>query len=162
MKKKIVALILILTCVFSIASCNRIPAHDSDSLEEILTSCGYAFVYEHSDAREGMTGYYYAEKAETGDYLYYIYCKNIESANSIYEYEKSKNKAKIAELELEIDKVENVLYKSEGVSAEEKGKYYQKYVELSEALEVVKNYKCGRYMNVVWHGTKQAISDIKL
>ena len=85
----------------------------------------------------------------------------MKSANSIYEYIRSKQKAKIAEIKMKIDTVEYALYKSEGISAAEKGDYYRQYVELTETLEEIENYTCGRGLKLVWYGTKKAVSDIK-
>ena len=72
-----------------------------------------------------------------------------------------KQKAKIAELKMEIEKIEYALYKSEGVSAAEKGDYYEQYILKTEELKKVQNFTCGHVMNVVWYGTKPAIGIIR-
>ena len=111
--------------------------------------------------QEGIVGYIYGHNEETDDEIYYIYCENFFSARSVYNYVDSKQKARKAEIKMEIEKVEYALYKSEGISAAEKGDYYEKYVELTEELAEVEAYSCGYSGNVVWYGTKQAVSDIK-
>lgn len=159
--KKIIALILLLSCAFSMASCSLVPVHDSEDLVLILEECGYKVTDVDEEVQEGIVGYIYGYNSETKDEIYYIYCENIMSAKRIYDYASSKQKAKIAELKMEIEKIEYALYKSEGISAAEKGDYYEKYVEKTEELEEVENYSYGHGFNVVWYGTKQAVADIK-
>ena len=163
--KKIVALVLILASVLAISSCHKkiLPAYNSDKLITILEAHGYEIMedVEEEQVKEGVTGYIYAVNLETGDEIYYIYCENVSSTNSLYDYIDSKQKAKISELKMEIDKIEYALYKAEDVSAAEKGDYYEQFILKSEALEEAKKYGCGRGLNVVWYGTKQAIKDIK-
>ena len=160
--RKIVALFMLLVCVFSVSSCAVVPAYDSGELIEILENAGYKVEKDVTEeVQEGIVGYVYATNEETEDELYYIYCKNIKSARSIYNYVNSKQKAKIAELKMEIEKIEYALYKSEGVSAAEKGDYYEQYVLNSEELEKVQKLTCGHGLNVVWYGTKSAVMTIR-
>ena len=159
--KRIVALLLLVACVFSLASCAVLPIYNSTDVIYILKNAGYTITDVDESVQEGIIGYIYGNNSETGDEIYYIYCENLKSANSIYEYISSKQKAKIAEIKMKIDTVEYALYKSEGISAAEKGDYYRQYVELTEALEEIENYTCGRGFNLVWYGTKKAVSDIK-
>ena len=63
---------------------------------------------------------------------------------------------------MKIEEVEYMLYKAEGVTAAEKGDYYEEFVKLDEELKEVEKYGCGRGFNVVWYGTKQAIMDLRL
>ena len=159
--KRIIALILMLSCVLTVASCAVVPLYDSSDLVVILKENGYTVKETFKNVREGVVGYVYAHRIRTGDELYYIYCEDFASANSIYDYVNSKQKTHIAEIKMEIDQIEYALYKTEGLSAEEKGRYYQRLIEKQEELEEVKNYTCGRGLNVVWYGTKQAVLDIK-
>ena len=160
--RKIVALFMLLVCVFSVSSCAVVPAYDSNELIDILESNGYKVEKDVTEkVQEGIAGYIYATNEESGDELYYIYCDNIRSAKSIYDYVNSKQKAKIAELKMEIEKIEYALYKAEDVSAAEKGDYYEQYVLKTEELEKVQNFTCGHGLNVVWYGTKSAVMTIR-
>lgn len=161
MKKKLVALILLLSCVFSFASCSMLPIYNSPELTRILRDKGYEITDVDEEVQEGIVGYIYGYNEETDDEIYYIYCENFKSAKSIYDYISSKQKAKVAEIKMEIDKVEYALYKSEGMSASELGDYYERYIELSEELKEAEKYTSGRGFNLVWYGTKQAIADIQ-
>ena len=159
--KKIISLLMIFVLVFSMASCALVPAYDSDVLVDILENNGYATNDVDEEVQEGITGYIYAYKEETGDEIYYIYCENVNTARTVYSYINSKRTAKINEIKMEIEKIEYALYKSEGVSAAEKGNYYEQLVLRTEELEEVQNYSCGHGLNIVWYGTKQAIRDIR-
>ena len=161
MKKQFVACLLLIACALSLTSCFLIPMYDSPELIEILESKGYEITDVDEEVQEGIVGYIYGHNEETDDEIYYIYCENFFSARSVYNYVDSKQKARKAEIKMEIEKVEYALYKSEGISAAEKGDYYEKYVELTEELAEVEAYSCGYSGNVVWYGTKQAVSDIK-
>ena len=152
---------MIFACIFSLSSCAIVPVYDSIELAPMLEEAGYKVDIVMEEVQEGISGYVHAENRSTGDELYYIYCDNMTAARSVYVYIKSKNQARAAELQLEIDKIEHALYKSEGISAKEKGEYYEKLVERTEELEEVQNYKYGHALNIVWYGTKQAVSDIK-
>ena len=159
--KKIIALLMLLICAFSVTSCAVLPAYNSSDLVTILINSGYVVDDIDEKVQEGITGYIHGFNAETGDELYYIYCENVKSAKSVYDYVNSKQKAKIAELKMEIEKIEYALYKSEGVSAAEKGDYYEQYILKTEELKKVQNFTCGHVMNVVWYGTKPAIGIIR-
>lgn len=170
MKKKILSILLILVCILSLASCDKeslrksskmLFVYDGEDLAPRLRQCGYEVEVIESTAQEGLVGYIYAERPDTEDVLYYMYFVDVNSAKSMHEYIKNLYKAKISEKEFEIDKIEYVLYKSEGVSAEEKGKYYQRFIELSEELEEIKSITYGQSINIVWYGTKQAVNDMK-
>ncbi len=159
--KKIVALIMLLICVFSVSSCAVVPAYNSPDLKGILEENGYEFKDEDFENEDGVTGCIYAVKESTGDELYYIYFDNFRSAKTMYNYINNKKKAEIAELKMEIERLEYSLYKAEGVTAAEKGDYYEQYIIKTEELESVQNYTVGRGFNVVWYGTNQAILDIR-
>ena len=159
--KRIIAFLLLVACAFSMASCALVPVYDSKDLISILEDAGYRITDVDEEVQEGIVGYIYGYNEETKDEIYYIYCDNIMSAKRIYDYASSKQKAKIAEIKMDIEMIEFALYKSEGISAAEKGNYYEKYVKKTEALEEVENYTCGHGLNVVWYGTKKAVSDIK-
>lgn len=162
MKKKLLALVVLLTCVFSITSCAVFPAYHGDDLTAILEDLGYEVEEVTGITEEGISGCIYAKNPETGDELYYIYCEDFSSARSIRRYVNSQKKAKIAEIKMKMKKIEYKLYKDENVTAAEKGVYYEKYVLLKEELKEVRNYGCGRAVNVVWYGTNQAILDLRL
>ena len=162
MKKKLIALLLLVTCSFCITSCAVVPAYDASELIPILDRKGYDVEMINEVSEEGISVYLYANNPETGEKLFYIYCEDIRSAQSIYRYINSQRKAKIAEIKMEIEKVEYSLYKGENSTAAQKGDYYEKYLLLKEQLDEVQNYGCGRGLNVVWYGTKQAIMDIRL
>lgn len=147
---------------FNLSSCIFVPAYDATDLIEILEANGYKITDVEEDTHEGVVGYIYGYRSETGDEIYYLYCKDFASANSIHDYLSSKQKADIAEIKMKIERVEYMLYKAEGVSAAEKGDYYEEYVELKEELAGIERYGCGRGFNVVWYGTDNAILDIKL
>ena len=159
--KKIMSLVLMLASVFGMVACAVVPVYDSADLVAILKENGYTVEEKFTEDQNGITGYYYAHKNDKSDELYYIYCEDFKSSKSIYDYISSRQKARVASLKMDIEQIEFALYKSEGVSAEEKGKYYQRYVEQTEKLEFVENYTCGRGLNVVWYGTKKAVLDIK-
>lgn len=161
MKKRIVTFILSLICVFSISSCAVIPAYDSTDLVEILVDEGYEVENIDEKVYEGITGYIHGANESTGDEIYYIYCENIRSAKSVYDYVNSQQKARIAELKMEIEKIDYALNKSEGISAAEKGDYYEQYVIKTEELEEVQSFTCGHALNVVWYGTKSAVMTIR-
>ena len=160
--KKILVLLLTVSLAFSLASCAIFPAYDANNLVSILKSNGYEILEDvNSEVQDGMTGYIYAYNFDTKDEIYYMYFKNFNSANSMYNYINNKQKAKISELKMENNKLENLLYKSEGISAAEKGDYYEQYILNKEALEEAENYECGHGVNVVWYGTKKAVLDIR-
>lgn len=161
MKNKIVALILFVSCLFSLTSCSLYPIYNSSELINILKKNDYEIEDVDEEVQEGIIGYIYGSKESTGDEIYYIYCEDISSARSIYNYMKSTHKAKIADIKMQIDKVEFALYKSDGISAAEKGDYYERYIELTEELEEIEKYTYGHGLNLVWYGTKQAVADIK-
>ena len=161
MKNRIIAFILLVSCLFALTSCSLLPVYNSPELVTVLERYNYEITDVDEEVQEGIVGYVYGFKESTGDEIYYIYCEDISSARSVYNYIKTTQKAKIAAIKMEIDKVEYALYKSEGVSASEKGDYYERYVELTEELEKIENYTCGHGLNLVWYGTKQAVSDIK-
>ena len=161
MKKRIIALILLVSTLFTLTSCAFVPVYNSPELVVVLEKYGYDITDVDEEVQEGIVGYLYGSKKSTGDEIYYIYCEDISSARSVYNYIKTTQKAKIAAIKMEIDKVEYALYKSEGVSASEKGDYYERYVELTEELESIESYTCGHGLNLVWYGTKQAVADIR-
>ena len=153
---------MLLVCIFSISSCAVVPAYHALDLIAILEAREYEITDVNHEVQEGITGYIYGSREDSNDEIYYIYCKNLRSAKSVYDYVNSRHKARIAELKMEIDKIEYVLHKSEGVSAAEKGDYYERLVINSEELEKIQSYSCGHGFNVVWYGTKQAIMDLRL
>ena len=159
--KRIVSLLLITACVLSLASCAIIPAYDGTELVGILYDHGYEITDVDETVEEGVVGYIHGKKAETGDEIYYIYCENYSVTKSLYNYIDIKQKARIAELKYNIERVEYALYDSKDVTAEQKGDYYELYVNLTEELRAAESYKCGRGINIVWYGTKQAVSDVK-
>lgn len=161
MKKKIIAMLLLVACAFSTVSCAIVPAYDSTDLLAILDAKGYSITDVNEEVQEGIVGYIYAVNPETGDEIYYVYCEDFETSRSIYNYISSNHRAKVAEIKMEIEKIEYALYKAEGVTAAEKGDYYERYVEKTEELAEVEKYVCARAINVVWYGTKQAVADIK-
>ena len=155
--KRTVALILLIASIFSLASCSPLVAYNLDDVLFILEWGGYTVENVDIESEEGIVGYIYGEKSDTEDEIYFIYCDDFDSARTLYKYVKNKHKARISELEMEIEKIEFALYKSEGVSAAEKGKYYESYILKTEELERCKDYEYGRYHNVVWYGTESAI-----
>lgn len=159
--KRIVSLLLLLICVFNISSCAIVPVYNSPELKMILNAQGYTVEDVDLKNDDGVIGYVYASKRDTGDKLYYIYFDNMTSAKSMFDYINNKQKAKISELKMHIEKLEYALYKADDVTAAEKGDYYEQYILLTEELEKVKNYTVGRGFNVVWYGTKQAIADLR-
>ena len=166
--KKIVSLILLFVCLFSLSSCAIIPAYDGVDLERILINNGYeiedvndtehtgvaGYITEHT----GVAGYIYASNGD--EELYYIYCKDFATTKAIYKYIKGNIDIKTSDLKTQIKEVELKLEYS-GASASDKGKYYEEYILLTEELAEVQNYGCGHGLNVVWFGTKQAIKDIR-
>lgn len=161
--KKILSILLVFAFLFSLSSCVLVPSYSGNELLKILESRGYEYTVEldlETD-HQGVIGYVYGFKEETGDEIYYIYCEGFSSANAIFRYLKSKRNAEISELKMKIEKVQFML-DSDDVSAADKGKYYEEYVILKEQLEEVQGYNCGRGYNVVWYGTKQALIDIRL
>ena len=159
--KKIIALILLLACALSMASCAAIQVYDSIDLLVVLQNYGYETKDVEETLEEGIAGYIYGYNSETEDEIYYIYCDTLEMAKKVYDYISTAKAAEKAELEFEIAKIEYALYSSENVNAEEKGQYYENYVKRGEELKKLEDYKCGYKLNVVWYGTKQAIADIK-
>ena len=132
MKNRIIAFILLVSCLFALTSCSVLPVYNSPELVAVLERYNYEITDVDEEVQEGIVGYVYGFKESTGDEIYYIYCEDVSSARSVYNYIKTTQKAKIAAIKMEIDKVEYALYKSEGVSASEKGDYYERYVELTE------------------------------
>lgn len=160
--KKLLVLLLIFSLTMSLVSCAIFPVYDAIKLISILKSHGYEILENiDSEVQDGMTGYIHAYNSDTKDEIYYMYFKNFNSANSMYNYINNKQKSKISELKMKINKLENLLYKSEGISAAEKGDYYEQYILNKEALEEAENYECGHGVNVVWYGTKKAVRDIR-
>ena len=160
--KKLICIALIVACLLSLSSCIFVPAYHYEDLEVILEEKEYEISDLDENLREGVVRAIHAVNYDTGDEIYYIYCEKFGSAKSIYDYINSKQKAEIAEIKMKIEEVEYMLYKAEGVSAAEKGDYYEEYVKLDEELKAVEKYGCGRGFNVVWYGTKQAIMDLRL
>lgn len=162
MAKRLISLFLLLAIALSVTSCAIVPVYDGLELEAIWTKNGYTYKRnDPSSMNEGILGYYYAYNPSADDEIYYIFCDDIFSTHSIYDYIDSSRKAKIAALKMEIDQIEYALYKAEDVSPSEKGRYYEKYVIKTEELAKIQNYDCGRGLNVVWYGTKQAIADLR-
>ena len=160
--KKLISIVLIMTCFLFSTSCSLVPAYDYDDVEDILEEKRYEISDIDDGSYEGMNGFIHGVKENTEDEIYYAYFKDISSAKAFYNYVNNKQKAKISELKMEIEKIDYLLHKAEGVTAAEKGKHYEKYVELSEVLDEIERYTCGRALNVVWYGTKQAIMDLRL
>ena len=158
--RKTFKLLLIVVLLLSLTSCAVIPAYDYDKIVVILENRGYTVKHIAMSGEKGIVGYYYATKEDTGDELYYIYCDKIKYAESLYEYIDSQRTAKIAELKMNIERIEKIL-NSENVTPAEKGDYYEEYVIYKEELQEVQRYDCGKGFNVVWYGTKQAILDIR-
>ena len=156
--KKILSIILIVVCLFSLSSCAIIPAYDGDELKRILETNGYEIEEGYDVDHQGVEGYIYAHKAD--DELYYIYCKDFATTRAIHKYIKGDLDIKIADLKIQIKEVEWKLEYSDA-SAVEKGVYYSEYILLKEELAEVQKYGYGRGINVVWYGTKQAIKDIR-
>ena len=156
--KKIISLILALVCLMSLSSCAIVPVYDSVDLIKILENNGYEIEDVNEPDHKGVVGYIYAHKVD--DELYYIYCKDFATTKAIYKYIKSDLDIKIADLKAQIKEAEWKLEHSDA-SATEKGVYYAEHILLKEELAEVQNYGCGRGINVVWYGTKQAIKDIK-
>lgn len=159
--KKIISLLLLFACALGMASCSLVSAYDSSELISVLENKGYEITDVDQTLQEGIVGHIYASKADTGDELYYVYCSDVDTATSLYEYVKAAHKVRMAELNLEIEKIEYALNKAEGLSVAEKGDYYEKYVVKTEELELVSSYTYGRAVNIVWYGTKDAIKDIR-
>lgn len=159
--KKILSIILVLICLVNLSSCFLIPAYDNNELVKILNANGYEYSTNWESDHNGVIGYIHGSKEETDDEIYYIYCEGFSSANTIYNYLKSKQNADVSELKMEIESIELVL-DSDDVSPADKGRYYEEYVILKDQLEDVQRFGCGRGLNIVWYGTKQAILDIRL
>lgn len=160
--KKLISIVLLLACILSLSSCILVPAYHYNDLEAILKEKEYALSNIDNNSHEGVNRIVHGVNYDTNDEIYYIYCEKFGSAKSIYDYIDSKQKAEIAELKMKIEEVEYMLYKAEGVTAAEKGDYYEEFVKLDEELKEVEKYGCGRGFNVVWYGTKQAIMDLRL
>ena len=158
--KKIIALILILTCLFSLSSCAVVPAYNYVDLVIILEKQGYETSYEGHSEYEGIDGYLYAYNSETGDELYYVYCNSFSMSNTIYEYIKSSREMDISSLKMEfIQNVYAILFGY--TTAAEKGDDFENIVHIVWNYVEIQEYGYGHVANVVWFGTKQAIKDIR-
>ena len=158
--KKVVSLLLLLVCIFNLASCAVFPLYEPVDLKVVLILHKYDIKHINLDKEKGIIGYVHGTKKSSGDEIYYIYCENVTAAKAVYEYVKTQHKAKVSGLKLEIEKLEYALYKTEGNTASQQGRYYEQYVEKQEELAKIENYHYGHVVNVVCYGTKQAYKDI--
>lgn len=156
--KKILSIILIVACLFSLSSCAIIPAYDGDDLKRILRRNGYEIEEKYDVDHQGVAGYIYARNGS--EMLYYIYCNDYFTTKTIYKGTCSELDVWVSELQIEIKEMEAKL-NSPDISASEKGKCYERYLILKDELERAQNFGCGHGINVVWFGTKQAIKDIR-
>lgn len=158
--KKVLSLLLLLVCIFNLASCAVFPLYEPVDLKVVLIRHKYNIKHIVLDKQEGIIGYVHGTKKSSGDEIYYIYCENITAAKAVYGYVKTKHEAKVSALKLEIEKIEYALYATDGNTASQQGRYYEQYIEKREELKKIENYDYGHVMNVVCYGTKQAYKDI--
>ena len=161
MKKRILALVMILVSLFSLASCALFPVYNSLDLESMLQGYGYIVDTVDGNLNEGITGYVHAYKTDSDDYLYYIYCENLSTANKIYKYFKTQNEAEVAALKMKLERASYALNDATDIDGSKKLNYFEIYLDAQYELEKAENFKCGYFANVVWYGTKQAVADIK-
>lgn len=160
MKKKIICLFLLVCCVFNLSSCSFYIVHDDYGVvKKELKNCGYVVEDKEAPYGEGLISYLYASH-ESGDEIYVIYCFSRRVARSVHKYAMKMQAAKKSELQMEIKALEYSLYMAEDVNSQMKGEYYEEYLNKKEELKKHKEYGCGRYMNLVWYGTKQSVVDI--
>ena len=158
--KKIISLILILACLFSLSACAVVPAYNYGDLVRILEKKGYETSYKGYGDYAGIDGYLYAYNSKTGDELFYIYCNSLSMASTIYKYIKSDRDIEISYLKMEfMQGVYEILFSN--TTASEKGDRFEDVVHAVWDYVEVKEYTCGHALNVVWIGTRQAVRDIR-
>lgn len=158
--KRIIAFVMVLVCIFALASCSFATIkYDHQIAKSKLEKCGYSIRDYEPDYETGIIGYIHAENSD-GEEIYLIYFSNATIARSAYKYVKKVHSANVAELQMEMKMLDYSIHEDSDIDTNEKGEYYKEYLEAEEDLKEYKQYKCGIYSNLVWYGTKKAIEDI--
>jgi hypothetical protein len=158
--KRIIAFVMVLVCIFALASCSISDIkYDHQIAKSKLQKCGYTIDSYNPDYETGIIGYIHAENSD-GEEIYLVYCSNTAIARSTYKYVKKMHAANIAELQMEMKMLDYSIHEDSDIDTNAKGEYYKEYLEAEEDLEKYKQYECGVYSNLVWYGTKKAIEDI--
>lgn len=161
--KRIIALALLFVCIFSLASCSYVPELDINNAKKTLRYLEYDVKVVNGDEllSSGIIKYVYGVNAKKDDEIYIIYCENSKIARSVYDYVKKAHDAKIAEVELEIDMIKFSIDHEENLTSYKKSYYTNLLSEKMSLLSDYESYVYGWYTDVVWYGTKDAISDSK-
>lgn len=161
MEKRIVALILFLVCIFSLAACKpKTVDGDYSVVVDKLRESGYSVIDLETPYEYEILSCLHAEADINGQHeeLYVIYCANASMANKVYEYVKNKYNHEKSELEME-EKILEYAYKNADINSESKVEHYSHYLEVKEKLKKYDRYSYGRNVNMVWYGTNKAIED---
>lgn len=159
------ALIMLMGCVLTFASCSfgPKPELDIDDAEEALEDENYS-VSVNDDPSDPMYEATLSASNED-DYLRIVWFENASVAKLYYKSLKLEREQEIESLKLEIKTLKKVIklyeddYKSDELDElEDELKDLEK--ELDE-LKSNKEYAYGRSGKVVWYGTKDAVEDSK-
>lgn len=161
MKKRLVAFVLILACIFALSACasQNINGDYSDVRQNLIDQ-GYNVVDLETPYQYEILSCLHATMYVDGELeeVYVIYCSSSGMANSVYEYVKNKYNHEKSELEMK-EKILEYGYKTADIDSEAKVEHYSNYLSVKEQLERYDRYSYGRNVNMVWYGTKQAIAD---
>lgn len=161
MKKKIIALVLLLACIVSLSACaSKTIEGDYADVKKRLQQSGYNVIDLETPYEYEILSCMHAFMDVDGkiEEVYVIYCSTATMANKVYEYVENKYNYEKSELEMK-EKILKYAYNTADIGSESKVEHYSNYLEVKEQLKRYDRYSFGRNVNMVWYGTKQAIAD---
>ncbi|MBQ9773707.1 MAG: hypothetical protein IJW30_06440 [Clostridia bacterium] len=162
------ALMLSLTCVLTLASCalfQKKPEMDLEVAAENLEDADYYVSYEDDEdnLEVGVEATLYAYDEDGENYLRMVTYIETSSAKIAYDALKKEYDAEIDMIKLEIKRIEDILENYEDdLEDEEVDEYEDELKECEKELEEMEEeHKMGRSGKTVWMATVDAIEDSK-
>jgi hypothetical protein len=161
MKKKFLALLLLIVALFSFTACSPVPELDVDAAKNKLDSLNYyTNVYTYASGMEGLEKSLEASKNDDETLTLFEF-KSEGYASIAYDLLKLELKNEIKSIKLEI-KLCNYIIEKDATATEfaiEEAK--EEKAEYEEELKKLEKIKIGFSGKFVWMGTERIIKDSK-
>ena len=161
--KKLLALLLVIVSIFSLASCSLFaakPKLNLDDAKDNLEDNDYSVTYVDKDAGTGVKEYLRAYNDKGDEITIYIY-EDATSASIAYKMAKLNQDQQEEYNKLRLKRYQNLLKKYEDdMSSSEIDSVEDSIKDLKKSMKD-NDYVIGKSGKTVWYGTKDAIKDTK-
>ena len=164
--KKLLALLLVIVSIFSLASCSLLaakPELDLEDAKDNLEDAKYTVYLEDDVDEPGIKEYLRAYDEDGENYIYIVVFEDTKLANLMYKQQQLELKSEKENLKIEIQAQEHRLDKyDDDLDSDEIDEIEDDIKDMEKELEELKKeYVIGKSGKTVWYGTKDAIEDSK-